>query len=101
MNKIVKVLVAVFVAGLFFALLTNFKLSYKANHCEDNLFLINQDLNVLMQVLKTEQIKFEAFKALPDSLQMKININEESKTVNFQLITISFEDNGKLKSIRH
>lgn len=104
-NKRSKLILKVFISGLILTLLItlffNFQLSFKSNHCQDNLYLINEDLQILSKILESKELEYKDFKSVPDSLKSKFHLNEEQKTVSFQLITVSFNQDGKIINIQH
>lgn len=100
-NKVFGMFVVVITIAFLFMVYLNFQLSFKANHREDNLFLINQDLDKLGAILRVKQLKMHDFESLSDSIKMNYQIDEATNSVRFQLITISFDDEGNIREISH
>lgn len=78
----------------------NFTISLKANHCDDNLNLINDDLGRLTKVLRSSGVSFRDFNAVPDSIK-SFHISEDPNVANFQLLTVGFDEKGNIVSISH
>lgn len=99
----INILKIVSVCILFLALLIsiylNFELSFKLNHCNDNMFLIGQDLNVLSEILKSKNTDTLNMEQQSDSLNLKYNIDSHSKILRLQLLTISINDQGRIIEI--
>lgn len=79
----------------------NFKYSFKLNHCNDNLFIVQKDLSKLSEALKHSDIRYDELKNILEKQNINFNYDEENNTISFELITVYFDTLGIINSIRY
>jgi len=99
-NRVLIALLVVLSMALIVMVYINFQLSFKAHNREINLILVNEDLESIVEVLKIQQIKFKDFQSVPDSLK-RFEVDKTNNIIRFQIINITFDDQGKIKKLSH